>query len=101
DFGNCQSQAFGTRPLDEFAGARHTGIAGSDRLDRGAGRPPFGEAVAISDHSLLPGHGTYSATSVLRIPEANTWEFSALVDRVAPFLLLCHYDSGPRLFTAW
>ena len=28
-------------------------------------------------------------------------EFSPLVERVAPFLLFCRYDSGSRLFVAW
>ena len=62
---------------------------------------PTSEAVVISDHGLLPDHGTYSATGVLRIPEAGARQFSPLVERVAPFLLFCRYDSGPRLFITW
>ena len=83
-----------------LARARHTGFAGSDRLDRGAGRSAASEAVVISDHNLLSDHGTRGASGVLRIPEAGARGFSPLVERVAPFLLFCRYDSGPRLFVA-
>ena len=75
-------------------------FAGSDRLDRGAGRSAASEAVVISDHNLLSDHGTYGASGVLRIPEAGARRFSSLVERVAPFLLFCRYDSGPRLSVA-
>ena len=51
-------EAFGSRSLGECARARHTGFAGSDRLDRGAGRSAASEAVVISDHNLLSDHGT-------------------------------------------
>ena len=82
------------------AGARHTRFAGSDRLDRGAGRSAISKAVVISDNSLLSDHGTCGASGVLRIPEAGARGFSPLVARVAPFLLFCRYDSGSRLFVA-
>ena len=58
------------------------------------------EAVVIPDHTLLSNHGTRSASGVLRIPEAGARGFSPLVERVAPFLLFCRYDSGSRLFVA-
>src|SRR5262245_34329459 len=101
DFRNCQPQAFGTRPLGGFAGARHTRVVGSDRLDRRAGRPAASEAVVMSDHGLLSDHGTYGAAGVLRIPETGAPQFSSLVERASSFLLFCHYDSGPCLLTTW
>ena len=101
DFGNSQPQTFGSRSLGECARARHPSFAGSDRLDRGTGRPAAGEATVISDHSLLPDHGTDCATGLIRIPEPSARGFRPLVECVASFLLFCHYDSGPRLFVAW
>src|SRR5262249_30783793 len=99
DFGNCQPQTFGSRSLGERPGARDTSFAGSDRLDRGAGRAAGSETLVVSDNSLLCDHGTYCAERVLRISEAGTW-LSPLVERATSFFLFCRYDSGPGLFVA-
>jgi hypothetical protein len=84
-----------------FPGARHTGVAGSDCVDRRTSRPAASEAVVISDHSLLSDHGACGATGILRVLEAGAGSFSPLVERVAPFLLFRRYDFGPRLFITW
>ena len=84
----------------KLAGARHTGFAGSDRLDRGAARSTGSEAVVIPDHILFSDHGTRGAPGLLPILEADARGFSPLVARFASFLLLCSYDSGSRLFVA-
>ena len=52
----------------------------------------------ITIYFLITAHD--GASGVLRIPEAGARGFSPLVERVAPFLLFCRYDSGPRLFVA-
>src|SRR5262245_27760436 len=101
DFRNCQPQAFGSRSLGECPGARVTGFAGSDRLDRGAGRSDNSKALVISDNGLLSDHGTRGASSILRLPEAGARGSGPLVARVPSLLLFCRYDSGPRLFIAW
>src|SRR5215471_27119 len=101
DLRSCRTQAFGSRSLGERPGARHTGVAGSDCVDRRTSRPAASEAFVTSDHSLLSNHGTCGATGILRVLETGAGSFSPLVERVAPFLLFRRYDFGPRLFIAW
>src|SRR5215831_8004945 len=101
DFRSCQPQTFGSRSLGECPGARVTGFAGSDRLDRGAGRSAGGKAFVTPDNGLLSDHGIRGASSILPLPEAGARGSGPLVARVPPLLLFCRYDSGPRLFIAW
>ena len=48
-----EPQAFGSRSLGGPAGARHTGFAASDRLDRDADRAAAGKAAVISRSQLI------------------------------------------------
>src|SRR5437762_8564090 len=83
---SSRDKSIGGGSLGEFAGARHARFAGSDRLDRGAGRSAFGETLIVSDYTLLCDHGARRASGVLRIPEAGLGAFSPLLARVEPFL---------------
>ena len=53
----------------------------------------------ITIYFLITAHD--GASGVSRIHETGARACSPLVGPVAPFLLFCRYDSGPRLSVAW